>query len=135
MADAIDYVLDACVLLRFLQDEPGAARVEGVLRSAAAGECHIYLHIINLGEVIYTVTRRLGDQVAAQKRAEMALLPIEVVGWTEPLFWEAVALRGSHAMSYADCFAAALAIDRQATLLTSDPEFHAVASRIRMEPL
>ncbi len=135
MGEAIDYVLDACVLLRFFQDEPGAARVEAVLRSAAAGECHLYLHIINLGEVIYTVTRRLGGEVAERKRAEMDLLPIEVVGWTEPLFWEAVALKGSHAMSYADCFAAALAIDRQATLLTSDPEFHAVASRIPIEPL
>jgi len=135
MADATEYVLDACVLLRFLQDEPGAARVEAVLRSAAAGKCHLSLHIINLGEVVYTMTRKLGDEVAERKRAEVALLPIEVVGWSEPLFWEAVALKGSHAMAYADCFAAALAIDRQATLLTSDPEFQAVASLVEVERL
>jgi len=129
------YVVDACVLLRFLQGERGAERVARVLRSAASAGERLGLHIINLGEVVYTVGKHLGWEVAEKTRTEIGLLPLEVVGWSDSLFWHAVALKAHHAMSYGDCFAAALAIERGATLLTSDPEFKAVASLVAVERL
>jgi len=106
-----------------------------VLRSAATGGCRLLLHIINLGEVVYTVGKHLGRDAAEKTRTQIGLLPVEVVRWSEPLFWHAVALKSQHAMSYADCFAAALAMERGATLLTSDPEFGTVASLVEVERL
>ena len=117
------YVLDACALLRLAQDEQGADKVAEVLASAQAGLCRVLLHQINLGEVVYRIGKGFGWSVAERKRAEIGLLPIEVVVFSDTLFWAAVKLKAQYAMSYADCFAAALAMQEQAVLLTSDPEF------------
>lgn len=38
-------------------------------------------------------------------------------------------------MSYADCFAAALAVEKQAVLLTSDPEFEVLGNPIQRTPV
>jgi len=124
------YVLDACALLRLAQDEPGADTVAEILASAQAGLCRVLLHQINLGEVVYRIGKGFGWSVAERKRAEISWLPIEVVAFSEPLFWAAVKLKSQYSMSYADCFAAALAMQEQAVLLTSDPEFGVLGDAI-----
>ncbi len=124
------YVLDACALLRLAQDEPGAERVADILASAAKGEIRVLLHQINLGEVVYRIGKQFGWQTAERKRGEISLLPIDIIAFNDDLFWQAVKLKATYAMSYADCFAAALAFKEQATLLTSDPEFEVLGDEI-----
>ncbi len=127
------YVLDACALLRLAQDEPGADRVAEILADAASGNARVLLHQINLGEVVYRIAKQFGWTVAERKRGEISLLPIEIAAFTEELFWQAVKLKATYPMSYADCFAAALANKEQAVLLTSDPEFEVLGdSLVRM---
>jgi ribonuclease VapC len=55
-------VLDSYTLLALLNDEPGAARVEDLLRQAEAGEVELSLSVINLGELAYIVERRWGPE-------------------------------------------------------------------------
>jgi ribonuclease VapC len=117
------FLLDACALLRLLQDEPGADRVEAILAGARRGKWHVLIHLINLGEVVYTVAKEVGWKTALRKRSELLLLPMTVLPVKDGTFWKAVELKSRYAMSYADCFAVAAAIEEQATLLTSDPEF------------
>ena len=127
------YVLDACALLRLAQEEPGAERVAEILAGAASGDARVLLHQINLGEVVYRIGKQFGWTVAERKRGEISLLPIEIIAFTEEIFWQAVKLKATYPMSYADCFAAALAIKEQAVLLASDPEFEVLgADVIRM---
>ena len=127
------FVLDACALLRLVQDEPGAHRVQAILGKAKKGTCRVLMHVINLGEVIYTVAKEHGWDEAQRLRAEISLLPIRVVPFSDETFWKAVELKSRYAMSYADCFAAALALEEEATLLTSDPEFSAVQRLIKRQ--
>lgn len=127
------FVLDACALLRFVQDEPGADRVHAFLNRARAGTCRVMMHIINFGEVVYTIGKEHGWEEAQRERGEMSLLPVEIVPFTEQIFWKAVELKSQYAMSYADCFAAAVAIRESATLLTSDPEFAAVQKLVKRQ--
>ncbi len=103
------YVLDACALLRLAQDEAGADRVAEIMQEASSGQCHLLLHVINFGEVVYRVGKVFGWETAERKRGEMALLPMRVVEFDEDTFWQAVRLKAEHPLSYADCFAAALA--------------------------
>lgn len=124
------YILDACALLRLAQDEPGAERVADILAGAARGDVRVLLHQINLGEVVYRIGKQFGWKVGERKRGEISLLPIEIVVFTEELFWQAVKLKATYPMSYADCFAAALAIKEQAILLTSDPEFEVLGADV-----
>ena len=98
-----------------------------LLYEAAAGKCKLLMHIINLGEVVYTIGKRHGDAIAMQKRAEIEQLPVAIVPFDEPLFWSAVSLKSKYAISYADAFAAALSIEKSAPLLTSDSEFESMA--------
>ena len=124
------YVLDACALLRLAQDEPGADQVEEILRTDQAGECRALLHQINLGEVVYRIWKGFGWTVAERKQAEIGLLPIEAVAFSNDIFWAAVKLKVHYPMSYADCFAAALAMQHKAVLLTSDPEFNVLGNAV-----
>lgn len=124
------YVLDACALLRLAQDEPGAERVAEILAQARSGLHRVLLHQINLGEVVYRVGKQFGWQVAERKRAEIGLLPIEIVPFADDVFWEAVKLKATFPMSYADCFVAALAITLRGVVLTSDPEFEVLGDAV-----
>ena len=124
------YVLDACALLRLAQDEPGADQVEEILSTAQAGGCRVLLHQINLGEVVYRIGKGFGWAVAERKLAEIGLLPIETVAFSNDIFWAAVKLKAHYPMSYAGCFAAALAIQQKAVLLTSDLEFNVLGNAV-----
>jgi ribonuclease VapC len=130
MADSPVFVLDACALLRVAQAEPGMDAVVERLRAARRDECRLLLHQINLGEVVYRIGKVHGWAVAERKRGEIGLLPIEVVKFSDTLFWEAVRLKAAYPISYADAFAAALAMAHGATLLTADPEFEALGDRV-----
>ncbi len=101
------------------------------LRAAQRGECRLLLHQINLGEVVYRIGKVHGWAVAERKRSEIGLLPIEVVKFSDTLFWDAVRLKAAYPISYADAFAAALAMAHEATLLTVDPEFEVLGDRVR----
>jgi len=127
------YVLDACAVLRLLQNEKGADKIESILELAQKKKAHCSLHMINFGEVIYLIAKRYGVEIAARKREEIPLLPITMVNFKENLFWKAVEIKSQFAMSYAGSFAAALAIEQQAILLTSDPEFKVVADKLSLE--
>jgi ribonuclease VapC len=130
VADSPVFVLDACALLRVAQAEPGMDAVVERLRAAQRGECRLLLHQINLGEVVYRIGKVHGWAVAERKRSEIGLLPIEVVKFSDTLFWDAVRLKAAYPISYADAFAAALAMAHEATLLTVDPEFEVLGDRV-----
>lgn len=46
------------------------------------------------------------------------------------VFWEAVKLKATFPMSYADCFTAALAMTLKAVVLTSDPELEVLGDAV-----
>ncbi len=135
MPNGLKFVLDACALLRLLQDEPGANRVEAILKGAASGKHQALMHVMNFGEVVYIIAKEHGWEVGQRKKAEIWLLPLTILPFSDDVFWKAVELKSKHPMSYADCFAAATAIKEKATLLTSDPEFQAVKHLIKIEKI
>ena len=118
-------VLDSWALMAFLYDEPAAADVESLLLKAAAEKHHLCLCVVNWGEIYYSVARADGEAAAEERAAHLASLAIEIVPVSEDLrlIREAAKLKAKYRMSYADCFAAALAKLRNAELVTGDPEF------------
>lgn len=120
---ATRYVLDSFALLALLRDEPGAPLVSDLIEQADAGEAELLMSEINLGEVIYHVERRHDTNEAQKTLVEIEVLPIEMVTADRGRILEAAHLKATHRFSYADAFAAALAMEYQATLVTGDPEF------------
>ena len=133
MAEPSAYVLDSFALLAYLTDEPAAERVEQVLGQAAKEKCRLFLSIINLGEILYTVERRGGLSKAQEALALVRQLPIEILPADEQAVFAAAHIKATHALSYADAFTVAAAFRQKAVILTGDPEFKNVEKMIKVE--
>ena len=127
------FVLDSFALLACLADETGRPRVEQILTGAARGACRVSLSLINLGEVLYIVERARGLAQARAALAAIEQLPIEIVPASRQAVLAAAHIKAHHALSCADAFAVAAAVERQATLVTGDPEFATVEGIVRVE--
>ena len=127
-------VLDSWALIAFFEDEPAAEQVEKLLAQASAEKHKLLLSVVNWGEIYYNTMREVSQEAAEQKAREIATLPIDIVGVGDDLTLarQAAIYKATHEMSYADCFAAALAKLRNAELVTGDPEFKEVEKEIKI---
>ena len=73
------FVLDANALLTFLENRPGAGKVEELIHLAVAGKRQLLMSVINWGEVYYSVWRTKGPGVAREILGDIAQLPIALV--------------------------------------------------------
>ena len=119
-------ILDSYALLAYIRDEAGRSAVSSLLAQADGSSAPLLMTAVNLGEVYYIVLRRHGEAVLAQVEQTVAALPIRIEAADEALAKEAALLKATRKMSYADCFAAALAKQRGGRVVTGDPEFRAV---------
>ena len=125
-------VLDAYAVIAFLEREPGYEHVEKHLDHAAQIGRNLLLCTINWGEVYYNVMRETSSAKAEDVRRFMDTLPIELVPADEDLARQAAIYKASHKMSYADCFAAALAKKHKAILVTGDKDFKALEDELKI---
>lgn len=128
-------VMDSWALMAFFQDEPAAKAVESLLIEAASGKVELLFNIVNWGEIYYSVARAHSRAEADKIAGEIAELPIEIVFIADSfeLTRQAALYKAVKKMSYADCFAAALAKLRRAKLITGDHEFREVEDEIRVQ--
>lgn len=117
------YVLDASALLAFLQRKPGAAKINELLKEAVRGRADILMSAINYGEVYGASVREQGLERAASVMSAVRPLPIHVLDATPESAFRAAEVKAKHKLYYVDSFAAALAIEYKATLVTSDSDF------------
>ena len=117
-------VLDSFALIGYLEDEGFSAKIEKFLNQARQGKIRIYLHAIHLGEVYYITLRGQGQDLADLTYARIKAFPLQYVNVIdEKLLRTAARLKAFYPISYADSFAASLALVNHAALLTGDPEF------------
>ena len=124
-------VLDSFALLVFLGKEGGYHRVQDLL---SAEDRPVLMNAVNVGEVFYILSRQRGDR-AAEYFLSVVLpgLPIGVIDNSFDNVMEAARLKAKHALSFADCFAAATAIRENAVLVTGDPEFRKLGRVLTVE--
>jgi len=125
-------ILDAYGLMVFLEKEPGAERIEFLFKSAFETDEDLLMTSVNLGEVFYIILRECGEDKALEVEEIVRSLPIKIVDADWHLTREAAKIKAFKKMSYADCFAAALASIHKGVLITGDPEFKAVENQIKI---
>ena len=125
-------VFDSWALIALIQDEPAAAEVERLILECTASKSPLFVSAINLGEVWYSMARRRSTSVADEKVAQILRLgfALEIPSWDLTL--QAARYKAANPLSFADCFAAALAKVRKAELVTGDPEFKRLESEIKI---
>ena len=122
-APARRFVLDSFALVAYFEAETGAGRVGELLKQAAAGDCYLYMSMVNLGEILYITERERGLPKAQELLARVNELPIEIIDTDLVHAMAAAHLKANNHIAYVDCFGAALAQLKNSTLLTGDPEF------------
>lgn len=125
-------VLDAYSVIAYLEKEPSAERVAECIKEARDAGRHLLLCTINWGEVYYIAVREAGKQGAEKALEVIETLPIKLVDPDLELTKQAALYKATHKMSYADCFAAALAKTRKGTLITGDKEFKSIENEIKI---
>jgi predicted nucleic acid-binding protein len=125
-------VLDSWALLCYLEQEPGYERMIGLLEKAVESSKPLIMCIVNWGEVYYKVARRFGDQKAQEIEQIIQTLPITLVEANKELTREAVRIKATKRIAYADCLAVALARIKKAEIYTGDPKFKVVEKEIKI---
>ena len=110
------YVLDSWAVEAVLRDEPAGPKVKPVIERGDG-----VISWINLGEVFYVESRRVGEPRAEQAVFELARL-MTVDAPDGDLVLAAARIKARGGLSYADCFVIATAQRYGAPLLTGDPE-------------
>lgn len=124
MAAARRYVLDANALIAFFEGrQPAAGKVRKMLAEASRSDTPLWMSAVNWGEVFYTEWRRHNKSKAREPEVNLRRLPIIVIAVDLDRATRGAALKQRHNLGYADAFAAELAIERGAWLVTADPEF------------
>jgi predicted nucleic acid-binding protein len=130
------HVLDANALVGLFEDREGAARkIERLLERALEEGMPLLMSAVNWGEVFYVTWRRHGEAKANEAEAKLLEMPISVIDVDRERASRAGALKQKHGLGYADAFAAELAIERGAWLVTADPEFSKVGQTLSIYPL
>jgi ribonuclease VapC len=117
------YVFDASALFAFLQSGPGALKVNELLKEARRERTKLLMSAVNYGEVYGKILREYGPEQALTAVNAVRPLPIEVLEVTPLRAIQAADIKAKHKLYYVDAFAAALALEHKATLVTSDSDF------------
>ncbi len=126
------YILDSWAVIAYLEDEPSASRIADLIATAHEEDIPLYMTVVNAGEVWYTIAREISENDATASIKELRDLRIQFQNVDWELTQEAARFKSQHKMSYADCYAAALAKRYKGDLVTGDKEFKAVGDEIKV---
>jgi len=125
-------VFDSYALLALLRGEPGSENVRQILEKAADKDTPVHMTEVNYAEVQYVIRRKNSDAAWRAIAAELTAAPIEFHPADRRLADTAAEFKARFKISLADAFAAALAKDKKAELITGDAEFGALETEIKI---
>lgn len=128
------YVLDSSALIRYIDDEAGAERVEELLGDCVAGRIGICISALQWGEIAGNLRKRQG--ASQERRILSSLLPTEaeIVSVNGERAVRAAEIKVDRKVSYADAIALELAMSfSDHVFVTADYGFKDVADLARIE--
>jgi predicted nucleic acid-binding protein len=125
-------VLDAHALLAFFRGEDAGVPVKELLHKAAIADRPLQMTEVNYAEVKYMLLKKDGAEAWDQAEDVLKSLPLEFHPATRALADVAGDFKARFKISLADAFAAALAQEKKAELVTGDPEFKALEKEIKI---
>jgi predicted nucleic acid-binding protein len=116
------YILDACALIAWLKNEPGADVVDGLLDKAEDGGIDLCMSVVNLVEVYYGFMRASGEARAREIMQTVRETAVEVIDTIDDAVFQEVARLKSTLkdFSLADAFGLATAAAYSGTFVTCD---------------
>jgi len=125
-------VLDSWSILAYLEDEPAGQQVADIIADAHESGTPVMMTVVSAGEIWYITARKTSEDAADHTILELTQLGIQFSDADWQLAREAARFKAKGKMSFADCFAAALAKEQKADLVTGDPEFKQVENEVKV---
>lgn len=125
-------VLDSFALIAYFRDETGAEAVEAMLVAASKKDNPLHMTDVNYAEVKYSIVKKDGREAWTAAGKILQGLPIDFHSTSRALADTAADFKARFKISLADAFAAALAKEKKAELVTGDPDFEALEKEIRI---
>lgn len=88
------------------------------------------MSVINLGEVLYILLKHIGEQRAIQY-IQALQHAVTMMDADMNRTMQAATLKHQYKIGYADSFAAALALESRATLVSADPSFEKIGKPLK----
>ena len=124
------FVFDSSAVITLFENRGGADKVADLLRQAGDGKSVLLMSVVNWGEAYYSVWNTNGPGLARKVIDDLAQLPVKVISVDMQLTRLAAELKAEQKLPYADCFAASLAMQRHATLVTADSDFSRLKKKL-----
>ncbi len=125
-------VLDSFALVAYFRDEPGAEMVENLLVTAGKKDSPLHMTDVNYAEVKYSIVKKDGAEAWKEAAKILQGLPIDFHSTTRTLADTAADFKARFKISLANAFAAALAKEKRAELVTRDAELKALEKEIKV---
>lgn len=116
-------VLDSWAIMAYLEDEPSAGKIGEILADSLSDESRLLMSVINAGEIWYTVARRRSEKEADDTIRWLKEMGVRLIDADWALTKIAAEFKAKGNISYADCYAAAVAKQNDGDLFTGDREF------------
>lgn len=118
------FLLDTSALLTLRDDEPGADTVAALLKDPNAKCLGCFMTRM---EILYRVWRDEGELAGKLALQQCLSLPVTWIELSDELLRRAAEIKALNALSLADAWIAAAAIEQDAVLVHKDPEFETLA--------
>jgi predicted nucleic acid-binding protein len=130
----VTYALDASAILRFLDDEGGAERVEAIIKGHLAGRNNVVVSAIHWGEVAGVTGKVHGRHAVDLVLSRLFSFGFEIVGVNGERAVRAALIKVRRKIAYADAFGVELASDTpDHVLVTADFDLKAAANDVQIE--
>jgi PIN domain nuclease of toxin-antitoxin system len=130
----VTYVLDSSAILRYLDDEPGAARVSEIIKSHLAGRCEAIVSSLHWGEVAGITYKVHGRQAVDLVLSRLNAFGLEVVTVDADRAVRASFVKVRRGIPYVDAFGVELAGNSEDhVFVTADFDFKPASRDVKIE--
>lgn len=130
----VTYVLDSSAILRYLDGEPGAARVADIIKLHLAGKCAAIIAAAHWGEIAGITCKARGKPAMELALSRLGAFGIEVVAADADRAVRAALLKLKTQVPYVDAFGVELAAEtRDRVFVTADFDFKAASGEAKIE--
>lgn len=130
----VTYVLDSSALLRYLDDEAGAARVAEIIKSHLTGKCQAMIAAPHWGEIAGITCKVHGKQAMDLALSRLSAFGLEVVPADADRAVAAALIKLKKQLPYVDAFGLQLAVETpDRVFVTADFDFKPASSDVKIE--
>jgi predicted nucleic acid-binding protein len=130
----VTYVLDSSAILRYLDDEAGAARVAEIIKSHLAGRCEAIVSALHWGEVAGITCKFHGKAVMELVLSRLSSFGLQIVAADAERAVRSSLIKLNRDIPYVDAFGVDLSSEsRNRVFVTADFDFKPASRDVKIE--